>query len=1192
MTEASEGERIARERIAREAEERMGFLDLGMLGLTELPAELFSLKHLRGLNLGYLWRDGSDEWREAPGSIGQNQVEPSLGQLVHLPHVRELWLRGLDLNTLSSLSGLENLQSIDCSESLLSDLAPLAGLQALQSINCSDTEVSDLAPLAGLQALQSIDCSCTKVRDLAPLAGLQALQSIVFSRTQVSDLAPLAGLRALQSIVFSRTQVGDLAPLAGLQTLRSINCFETQVSDLAPLTGLQVLQSIDCSETQVSDLAPLAGLQALQSIECWSTPVSDLAPLASAQALQSIHCSATQVRDLTPVAGLQTLLSIKCWRTQVSDLAPLAGLQALQSIDCAYTQVSHLAPLAGLHTLQSIDCGGTQVSELAPLAGLQALQSIRCYETQVSELAPLAGLQALQSIHCYLTRVSDLAPLTGLKALQSIDCSETQVSDLAPLAQIASLREITADGLTLAASSTACLGLPALEKFSCHETRLQGVPVEVLSQGGGDDCLPRLRAHFADLIDGGVESRDVKLMVLGNGRVGKTQLCRRLRGLRYDDTFPSTHGIVVESFDQARGDRRDFAKVHIWDFGGQDIYHGTHALFLRASAVFVLVWAPEFESGEQAHAGLTFRNYPLRYWVEYVRQLGGKAAAVLIVQTRCDSPRDRRACPVDDDNLRQALGSGCCDVLQFSALNDRGLANLRDKLGEAVEFLREAQGVARIGASRQRIKARLEKMREEDVALKPHQKRHRWLTQDDFRRICAEERLVSEPRFLLDYLHNAGVVFYRDGLFEDRIVLDQSWALEAIYAVFNRDACLRQLRQLRGRFTRPLLEALVWAGRPVGEQKLLIGMMESCGICFEVREGDEKEGIEAEYVAPDLLPERREIQTELDALWNRDAPTEQETYDYDLLLPGLLRALTSRIGRQAGVSALYWRDGLCVYEASTGAHALIEQTMDAGWSGRIVVGTRGGRARELLERLQAWVEEAQSRMGVRPRKSPDKSVAETARRQRAGEEAEKPPELQFRAEPRTAPRWYVSYAWNDPADPERENDVDRMCDAAKKRGTPIIRDKTAMTVGEPISKFMKEIGQGDRVFVFLSDKYLKSPFCMFELFEIWRSSRLDKEEFKSKVRLYRLPDAAIYTPKDRLAYAKYWRAQHDELAAELKGSDPSLLGESDFKAFRLMQDFAHHVGDILALFADTLLPRTFDDFLKYGFDDPPQPQVR
>jgi len=37
MSEAFDGEKIARERIAQEAERRTGFLDLGGLGLTTLP---------------------------------------------------------------------------------------------------------------------------------------------------------------------------------------------------------------------------------------------------------------------------------------------------------------------------------------------------------------------------------------------------------------------------------------------------------------------------------------------------------------------------------------------------------------------------------------------------------------------------------------------------------------------------------------------------------------------------------------------------------------------------------------------------------------------------------------------------------------------------------------------------------------------------------------------------------------------------------------------------------------------------------------------------------------------------------------------------------------------------------------------------------------------------------------------------
>jgi internalin A len=51
------------------------------------------------------------------------------------------------------------------------------------------------------------------------------------------------------------------------------------------------------------------------------------------------------------------------------------------------------------------------------------------------------------------------------------------------------------------------------------------------------------------------------------------------------------------------------------------------------------------------------------------------------------------------------------------------------------------------------------------------------------------------------------------------------------------------------------------------------------------------------------------------------------------------------------------------------------------------------------------------------------------------------------------------------------------------------RDKDEMKHGDRISDFMDRIGEGDLVYVFLSDKYLKSPFCMYELHAIWRNGR-------------------------------------------------------------------------------------------------------
>jgi internalin A len=134
-----------------------------------------------------------------------------------------------------------------------------------------------------------------------------------------------------------------------------------------------------------------------------------------------------------------------------------------------------------------------------------------------------------------------------------------------------------------------------LTELILYEARLPGVPTEVLSQGPFDDCLTSLRAHLRDLEAGQEPMPDVKLMMLGNGRIGKTQICRRLRNEAYDPRVESTHGILITSamLPWPRADHAD--RLQIWDFGGQDIYHGTHALFMRSRAIFALVWIPEAE---------------------------------------------------------------------------------------------------------------------------------------------------------------------------------------------------------------------------------------------------------------------------------------------------------------------------------------------------------------------------------------------------------------------------------------------------------------------------------------------------------------------------------------------------------------------------------------------------------------------
>ena len=302
-----------------------------------------------------------------------------------------------------------------------------------------------------------------------------------------------------------------------------------------------------------------------------------------------------------------------------------------------------------------------------------------------------------------------------------------------------------------------------------------------------------------------------------------------------------------------------------------------------------------------------------------------------------------------------------------------------------------------------------------------------------------------------------------------------------------------------------------------------------------------------------------------------------------------MRGLLSRIGQSAGIAATYWKNGVCLYEQKTRSHAQIEQQDAENGGVHIVVRTQKGQAEDLLQTLTQWLLKSVQPTGCPCTWVGKKQIPPAGHRPPPDAEAlaEKhpapPPEPQFAPPPRAKPTYGVSYAWDDAS----KALVDQLCTKAETdHGVAILRDKTGMGIGDSIAKFMVRLTARDRVFVILSDKYLKSPFCMNELLLLWNNCRQNDEAFRRRVRIYRQPDAKMMSPVDRARCAKYWKDQFQELDALVHENGADLLGESDFKRYKLMQDFSHRVGDILATIADTLQPRDFATLEKYGFEKP------
>ncbi|MGE0642463.1 MAG: COR domain-containing protein [Nitrospira sp.] len=845
------------------------------------------------------------------------------------------------------------------------------------------------------------------------------------------------------------------------------------------------------------------------------------------------------------------------------------------------------------------------------VANLVHLTTLSLTHNPISDLGPLQACTALQRLVCWDTQVSDLSPLQACTALQELGCEFTPVTDLSPLIGCKSLEQLKASGCRLDNFPRQLLFHQPLRDLILHEVTIPGIPAEVLSADDDSSCLTDLRNHLFDLERGTEDVREAKLIVLGNGRVGKTQICRRLRGLPYDETVSSTHGITVTAEPWAGSTNGDI--LNIWDFGGQDLYHGAHTLFMKTSAIFLIVWHPDFETlGEQSADGILFRNYPLPYWLDYVRTLGRKDCPVIVLQTRCDRPEQEvRRLPADDTALTFPSLKPCW----YSAKTLRGQGALDDALRDALQYLRERDGIVTIGVGRAQVIRQLETWRNEDQACAPGERLHRTLSQEEFRHLCELTGGIRSPNSLLAYLHNLGVVFHQPHLFNDRIILDQSWALEAVYAVFERQKAYPLIQSQRGKFTQTHLAMTVWRNYSDQEQRLFLSLMESCGITFVLRDAESNPELPTEYLAPDLLPGRETVADQLTGRWSDQEASRRLVYDYPFLHPGLMRTLLCEIGSRSKEAGVYWKYGVWLYEHSTGCRALLERQMLDERRGRIVLKVQGHRYQELIRWLRDRIEQhnrlfgypelkpavddfgqdlrpehiaARQRMGAQSNKVPDGLSADHGSRSGdartdQGPFFDKPPAELF---PTREPQVFISYAWGDntPTGQQRAKLVDELCTALGGQGITVRRDRDDMRPGDLISEFMDRLTDGDFILLVISDKYLRSEYCMYELFCIYRNCADKPERFLKKVIPIILPDSNIDRMPDRLQRAIHWINQEKELKP-LVESNLDAVGKEFFGKFKIIGEFARNTSNMLEHLVDKLQPRDFDRQATEGFKE-------
>jgi len=214
------------------------------------------------------------------------------------------------------------------------------------------------------------------------------------------------------------------------------------------------------------------------------------------------------------------------------------------------------------------------------------------------------------------------------------------------------------------------------------------------------------------------------------------------------------------------------------------------------------------------------------------------------------------------------------------------------------------------------------------------------LSEEEFATLVEESLAPAvtarDPAEARTFLHDIGALFY-DARLGGRVVLDQRWCIEGIYAALRRGPLLEALRRHGGPVSAGDLAAS-WsaAGYTDAEQELLLEFMQACGQAVEIMKPDETLAGEAVYLLPALLP-RYDEATVASSPEPSGQRTEFQGYAGPKLGADVAQAFIVAAAKQFLRGGRYWRWGAEITSAQTGATARVQwEAIDAwGYGGHI-----------------------------------------------------------------------------------------------------------------------------------------------------------------------------------------------------------------------------------------------------------------
>ena len=515
--------------------------------------------------------------------------------------------------------------------------------------------------------------------------------------------------------------------------------------------------------------------------------------------MQTLNLSSNQLTALPESLGQLThLQTLNLSYNQLTALPESLGqLTHLQSLDLSYNQLTALPePLGQLTHLQTLELSFNQLKTLPEsLCLLTQLSGLLITDNQLVGLpaafGQLADLRVLSLAGNRLTSFPN--SLCELKNLRSLGLTKNEIQVLPDeIGNLRKLKSLVLGGLHI-------ITIPSGEfRYDTSEYNEDYMPAKRI--GNSLTSIPATLSQLTELTELFLEENflnpelaaaykegldavkrylrakaegdqvvlnEAKLILIGEGEVGKSCLLGALRGDEWVGDRDTTHGIEIKPVPVTDPGSGTEITLNGWDFGGQRVYRPTHQLFFSAPAVYLVVWKPR-EGPQQGF---------VKEWIKLVKHREPEAK-ILVVATH-GGPGARQP-DIDRQELWDLFGRD--RVIDFFFVDSKPCEN-----GECPGIVELREAIARVAVSLPEVGRTVPKRwQEAREALKANGAPY--LPLDEVLALCEGLKMeAEEARLFVTVSHRLGhlIHYEHDPALRDIVVLKPDWLATAMSFVLD-----------------------------------------------------------------------------------------------------------------------------------------------------------------------------------------------------------------------------------------------------------------------------------------------------------------------------------------------------------------------------------------------------------------------